>query len=122
MFIASDENNYIVNLEENSDWIISQVEGLMAESQKANGIKTLLNQLKFGTGANFSDSLMSDMKNSGFEVSDSNDFDYFSNETNELGQAGLATVTGHGDVDLIRRIQHAKSLEIPKKRLVLRFE
>lgn len=61
MFIASDANNFIVNLEENADWVISQVEGLMTESQKASGIKTLMHQLKF-FDTNYSDSLMSDIK------------------------------------------------------------
>jgi hypothetical protein len=76
-FVASDDNNYIVNLEENSDWVIQQVEGLMTESQSANGIKTLMHQLKFGE-TSFNDTLMSDMKKCGFEVSDSDNFDCFS--------------------------------------------
>ena len=122
MFIASDVNNYIVNLEENSDWVITQIEGLMAECQKVNGMKTLFHQLKFNEDTKFGDNLMSDLQKSGYNVSDSDKFEFFKDETSDIGKARLATVTGYEDCDLVRRIQHAKSLDIPKKRLVLRFE
>jgi hypothetical protein len=55
-------------------------------------------------------------------VTSENFFGWFNGDNSALGQAKLATVTGLEEVDLARRIQHAKSLEIPKKRLVLRFE
>jgi len=58
----------------------------------------------------------------GYTISNSAPFDEFKTDKSILGQLTLSEVKLPGSCELQRKIVHLKTMEIPEKRLKLKFE
>lgn len=114
--------DYVVNLETHAELVIKIVSDLVKESNATCGFSPLRHQLQIGDVMGDYHFVESNLDSAGFKVTADSPFDEFSNDTSDLGAAKLIPIRGLVRADLQRRVQHFRALDVPERRLVLKFE
>jgi len=116
--------DFVVSIEENAEMVIKVVQDFVDEAMKVQGYCPLRDQFKVCSMSDSATQFLDFEALTDYTVTLNPDeqFYQFSSDQTELGKAKLNDVIGHPGCDLQRRLTHVKALDIPQKRLILKFE